>query len=84
MSPDDLEKKPKRRYAKGCYLTVGELKKMIANIDDEEEVFFRPRSNMCGNIIGAEMVEHTVYGFFGKPIPCVIIDIRPHRKRSAE
>jgi hypothetical protein len=41
--------------------------------DPEREVFLR-MSNGIGNISSLEVIEDTTYGFFGKDVPCVILD----------
>jgi hypothetical protein len=41
--------------------------------DPNLEVFLR-MSNGIGNISHLEVVEDTTYGFFGKDVPCVILD----------
>lgn len=56
------------------YLTVGELKAILADISDETEVKIRTCNNPCGNIVQGGTAEISSYGFFGEDIPCVIIE----------
>ena len=56
------------------YLTVGELKKIIADISDETEVKIRTCNNPHGNIVEAGTADISSYGFFGSDIPCIVIE----------
>lgn len=55
-------------------MKIKDLKKQIKNINDETEVFIRCCVNPCGNIVEAKKAKKDTYGFFGKPIDCVIIE----------
>lgn len=55
-------------------LTVGDLKKALANIPDEHPVYFRRVALICGNIEEAGSVVLSEYGFFGRLFPCVIVE----------
>jgi hypothetical protein len=50
------------------------LKELLETIDDNTEIFIRNTVNICGNISELEQVEESSYGFFGKSIPCVILN----------
>lgn len=50
------------------------LKEIVNSIDDDTEVFIRNSVNPCGNIQELEQVEVSTYGFFGKDIPCLILN----------
>ncbi len=50
------------------------LKELLETIDDNTEIFIRNTVNICGNITELEQVEESSYGFFGKSIPCVILN----------
>nr|WP_278678834.1 hypothetical protein [Clostridium paraputrificum] len=50
------------------------LKELLETIDDNTEIFIRNTVNICGNIAELEQVEESSYGFFGKSIPCVILN----------
>ena len=55
-------------------LKVKDLKKQIEDLPDDMEVFIRCHVNPCGNIENAGIASKSEYGFFGKAIPCVIIE----------
>lgn len=55
-------------------LKVGDIKKLIADMPDEYEVFFRRVAPICGNIEEAGRIEIGKYSTFGIVIPCVIIE----------
>lgn len=55
------------------YFKVGDLKKMLENVEDDTEVFIQNIVNPCGNISELGKVEKSTYGFFGKDNPCVIL-----------
>ncbi|ADO59750.1 hypothetical protein [Paenibacillus polymyxa] len=50
------------------------LDEKLENVDDDLEVFIRNSVNPCGNIQELEQVEFSTYGFFGKAIPCLILN----------
>jgi hypothetical protein len=50
------------------------LKEILNNIDDDTEVFIRNSVNVCGNIQELEQIELSTYGFFGVPVPCIILN----------
>ena len=56
------------------YLKVKALKEMLKNVPDDTEVFIRCCTNPCGNIVEAGIADKSDYGFFGKAIPCIIIE----------
>lgn len=55
-------------------MKVKRLKEILNNLDDDLEIFIRNSNNLCGNISELEQVEKTYYGFFGKDIPCLILN----------
>lgn len=55
-------------------MTVGRLKELLKNINDNTEVFVRNSFNICGNIADLDQVEKTTYGMFGKSIPCIVLN----------
>lgn len=64
-------------------MTIGELKQIINKIDDDMEVFIHNSVNFCGNIGELEQVELTTYGFFGKSLPCIVLNTA-HTKEKLE
>lgn len=50
------------------------LKEILMNVDDELDVFIRNSVNPCGNIQELDQVEVSTYGFFGKKVPCLILN----------
>jgi len=61
----------------GYGLTVKELRNQLKDVPDETEVYIRCTTNICGNIKEARAAEKSTYGFFGKPIDCIIIEPEP-------
>lgn len=55
-------------------MKVKRLKEILNNLDDDLEIFIRNSNNLCGNISELEQVEKSYYGFFGKDIPCLILN----------
>lgn len=55
-------------------LTVKELKKQIANLPDDMEVYFRRVAPLCGNVEAAYSAELSEVAFFGKSYPCLILE----------
>jgi hypothetical protein len=56
------------------------LKEILANVDDEFEIFVRNSVNPCGNIQELEQAELSTYGFFGSSIPCLILNTDSSKK----
>lgn len=56
------------------YLKVGELRKQLEGVDDDDQVFIRCCHNICGNIVEAGIADKSTYGFFGDDVPCIIIE----------
>lgn len=56
------------------YMTVGALKDMLRDVPDDQEVYIRCCFNPTGNIVEAGIADKAEYGFFGKGIPCIIIE----------
>lgn len=56
------------------------LKEILNNLDDNLEIFIRNSNNFCGNIGELEQIEKTFYGFFGRDIPCIVLNT-PYSKR---
>ncbi len=56
------------------------LKKLIKTVDDDTEIFIRNTVNVCGNISDLDQVEKSSYGFFGKSIPCIILNTSNAKK----
>jgi hypothetical protein len=50
------------------------LKEIVNMLTDDVEVFIRNSHNPCGNISELEQVEISKYGFFGKDVPCIILN----------
>lgn len=55
-------------------MNLGEFRKQTEGMPDDIEIFVRPATNPCGNIIEADRVAKDTYGFFGKTIPCLIVE----------
>lgn len=55
-------------------MTVKRLKELLKDLPDDLEVHIRNSHNICGNIADLEQVEKSYYGFFGTPIPCIILN----------
>ncbi|MBP1308991.1 hypothetical protein JOD82_002011 [Paenibacillus sp. 1182] len=60
--------------AKSLKEILANLDKKLADVDDDMDVFIRNSVNPCGNIQELEQVEFSTYGFFGKSIPCLILN----------
>ncbi len=56
------------------HMTIGDIKEAIKDLDDDLPVFFRRVPPVCGNIEELGQVVQDSYGFFGKSIPCVILE----------
>ena len=55
-------------------MKVKRLKELLKTIDDNTEIFIRNTVNVCGNISELDQVEESSYAFFGKSIPCIILN----------
>jgi hypothetical protein len=55
-------------------LTIGRLKKQIAEIPDDLPVFFRRIAPICGNIEEASGAVLSQYSSWGNLNPCIIIE----------
>lgn len=55
-------------------MNVKRLKELLAQIDDETEIFIRNSVNPVGNIDELRQIEKSTYGFFGESVPCVILN----------
>lgn len=56
--------------------TVDELRALLSNFKGDLDVFFKFR--LCtGNIGEIDFVYQDNYGFFGKSVPCVLLDAAP-------
>lgn len=55
-------------------MNVDELRQQLEGVDGDTEVFLRCVPNPCGNITEAGRADLSRYGFFGKSLPCVIIE----------
>ena len=55
-------------------MNVKELKEQLADLPDDMEVLFRRIAPITGNVEYAGRAVRSEYGFFGKAIPCVIIE----------
>lgn len=65
-------------------MTVRQLINRLKKHDPKKEVFLRTPTP-TGNIAELERVEDSTYGFFGKDIPCIILDWdRPTEKDIAK
>lgn len=54
-------------------MTVKELKEILAQYPNELEVMTE-KNDICGNIGEIHNVYEGSYGFFGKEIPCIILE----------
>jgi hypothetical protein len=54
-------------------MKVRELIKLLQSLPEDVEVFYRSH-HQTGNIKSVDRIEEDTYGFFGKNIPCVILD----------
>lgn len=50
------------------------LKELLANVDDNDEVFIRNSVNPAGNIQEVAQLEKSTYSSFGDDIDCVILN----------
>lgn len=50
------------------------LKELMANVDDDTEIFIRNTVNVCGNLSDLNQVEESTYGSFGISIPCIFLN----------
>jgi len=55
-------------------MDVKRLKELLANLDDDLEVFIRNSINVIGNIQELEQIELSTYGFFGESVSCMILN----------
>lgn len=55
-------------------LNVKDLKEQIKGLPDDTAVFIRCHVNPVGDIIEAAKADYSNYSFFGKPVPCIIIE----------
>ena len=53
---------------------LGDVLIVLENVDDDMDVFIRNSVNPCGDIQELDQVEVSTYGFFGKSIPCLILN----------
>ena len=54
-------------------MTVKELKEILVQYPDELEIMTK-KNDICGNIGEIHSVNKSSYGFFGKEIPCIILE----------
>ena len=54
-------------------MTVKGLKEILTQYPDELEVMTK-KNNICGNIGEIHHVNESSYGFFGKEVPCIILE----------
>lgn len=55
-------------------MVVNELRELLKDMEGNEEIYIRNTVNPVGNIADLEQVELSTYGFFGKSIPCIILN----------
>ena len=55
-------------------MNVKRLKEIIKNLPDDLEIHIRNSHNICGNISDLDQVEKSYSGFFGTPVPCLILN----------
>jgi hypothetical protein len=67
-------KKEKDEDGNYTYLTVGELRRQIAQLPADMEVKIRTCHNPCGNIVDAGTADASTYSSFGASVPCVILE----------
>lgn len=53
-------------------MTVGELKEVLKQYDDNLEVFTK-KTELLGNIGYIFRVKQDTYGFFGEDLPCILL-----------
>ncbi len=56
-------------------MDVGELLAALSEYDEGLPVFFRCHAPVVGNVREVGSVEVDTFAVFGKPSPCVIIDV---------
>lgn len=61
-------------------MKVKRLKKLLANLDDDLEIFIRSSHNIYGTAEDLEQVERGFCSYFGHSLPCVILNT-PHSKK---
>ena len=61
-------------------MNVGRVKELLKDMDNDLEFFVRNSVNPCGNIQELEQIEVSSYGFFGKDIPCLILNTDSSKK----
>jgi hypothetical protein len=54
-------------------MTIKKLKEAIKDMPDDLDVFIR-KNHITGNIEYAGVINMDTYGFFGKSVPCAIIE----------
>lgn len=54
-------------------MKVKELIKRLKSQNGEKEVFIRAQT-LTGNIAEVDKIRKSTYGFFGKEIPCIILE----------
>lgn len=55
-------------------MKVKRLKELLANLDDDLEIFIRNSYNICGTIGWLDQVEKGFYASLGHAVPCVILN----------
>lgn len=61
-------------------MTVKELINKLKEFPEDYEVFFR-KPHFTGNIKEVDRVDKDFYNFFGKTIPCIILDEATNNKK---
>ena len=56
------------------YFTAKDLREFLQDIEDDTEIYIANSFNPVGNISELAEARKDTYGFFGKDIPCVILD----------
>lgn len=61
-----------------------ELREILEQHDGGLPVFFRCTAQAIGNVREVDRVELTTYGFFGKEVPCIILDVAGPEEEEAD
>ena len=65
-------------------MKIKRLKEILANLDDDLEIFVRNSINPLGNIQELDQIEASCYGSFGQSIPCLILNTDSSKKLESD
>ena len=65
-------------------MKIKRLKEILANLDDDLEIFVRNSVNPLGNIQELDQIEASCYGSFGQIIPCLILNTDSSKKLESD